>query len=484
MPAAWLHLPLGRDLRRVPLHLRLRPARASTCCATSRTPGGARWSSCATTWSGSTRPSCRPPAVWEASGHLANFTDPLVDCRNCHERWRADKIDGVCPNCGSTDFTEARAFNLMFKTHAGPVEDEGTVAYLRPETAQGMFTNFANVLDTTRKKPPFGIAQVGKSFRNEITPAELRLPHPRVRADGDGVLRRRPTEAPDVVRVLAGRALSVVPRPRHARPSCSGCAITTPTSSPTTRRGTADVEFLFPWGWDELEGIANRGDFDLQAHAKASGERLEYFDQADRRALHALCDRAGRRGHPGHDGLPAGRLRRGRGGRRGPHGAAASTGGWRRTRWRCSRCRRRRRSSRWPARCSALLQPHFMCDYDVTQSHRPPLPAPGRDRDAVVRHRRLRLAGGRGGHGARPRHAPSRCGSPSTGCWPSCGRADRRRDSPRLGRPAGHRCGMRTASGASTHQQADRTRPGLPDVGSTTVRVPPSMRSGRRRPPG
>ena len=119
-----------------------------------------------------------PPAVWAASGHLATFTDPLVDCRNCHERWREDKINGVCPNCGSTDLTEARAFNLMFKTHAGPVEDEGHVAYLRPETAQGMFVNFANVLNTTRKKPPFGIAQVGKSFRNEITPAELRLPHP------------------------------------------------------------------------------------------------------------------------------------------------------------------------------------------------------------------------------------------------------------------------------------------------------------------
>jgi glycyl-tRNA synthetase len=111
-----------------------------------------------------------PPAVWEASGHLANFSDPLVDCRNCHQRWREDKIGGVCPACGSTQFTEARAFNLMFKTHAGPIEDEGAVAYLRPETAQGMFINFANVLQTTRKRPPFGIAQVGKSFRNEITP--------------------------------------------------------------------------------------------------------------------------------------------------------------------------------------------------------------------------------------------------------------------------------------------------------------------------
>src|ERR1700689_2732912 len=111
-----------------------------------------------------------PPAIWAASGHLETFTDPLVDCLNCKERWREDKIDGVCPNCGSTKFTEPRAFNLMFKTQAGPVEGEGATAYLRPETAQGIFTNFANVLATTRKKPPFGIAQVGKSFRNEITP--------------------------------------------------------------------------------------------------------------------------------------------------------------------------------------------------------------------------------------------------------------------------------------------------------------------------
>ncbi len=111
-----------------------------------------------------------PPAIWAASGHLETFTDPLVDCKKCKERWREDKIDGVCPNCGSTEFTEPRAFNLMFKTQAGPVEGEGATAYLRPETAQGIFTNFANVLATVRKKPPFGIAQVGKSFRNEITP--------------------------------------------------------------------------------------------------------------------------------------------------------------------------------------------------------------------------------------------------------------------------------------------------------------------------
>ncbi|MGH9273521.1 MAG: glycine--tRNA ligase, partial [Acidimicrobiales bacterium] len=117
-----------------------------------------------------------PPAVWEASGHLANFTDPLVDCKECKERFRLDKLDDphTCPSCGTKDsFTEARQFNLMFKTHAGPVEGAGHEVYLRPETAQGMFLNFKNVLETSRKKPPFGIAQVGKSFRNEITPGNF-----------------------------------------------------------------------------------------------------------------------------------------------------------------------------------------------------------------------------------------------------------------------------------------------------------------------
>jgi glycyl-tRNA synthetase len=219
-----------------------------------------------------------PAAVWEASGHLESFTDPLVDCRSCHERWRADQIDGVCPNCGSTDITEARAFHLMFKTHAGPVEEEATVAYLRPETAQGMFTNFANVLTTTRKRPPFGIAQVGKAFRNEITPQNF-------------VFRTRefelmemeyfvpPGEAPKwfdywvAERFSWFSDLGIPPEMLRIRPHDAD-------ELAHYSLKTVDIEFAFPWGWGELEGVANRGDYDLNAHAKASGERLEVFDQA------------------------------------------------------------------------------------------------------------------------------------------------------------------------------------------------------------
>jgi glycyl-tRNA synthetase len=219
-----------------------------------------------------------PPAVWAASGHLETFTDPLVDCKKCHERWREDKIDGKCPNCGSTDLTEARAFNLMFKTSAGPVDGEGSTAYLRPETAQGMFVNFANVLSTSRKKPPFGIAQIGKSFRNEITPQNF-------------VFRTRefeqmemeffvpPADAPQWHEhwieerfrwyLSLGIPEASLRRHVHALEDLSHYS-----------KGTTDIEFKFPWGFDELEGIANRGDYDLGAHSKASGEKLEYFDQA------------------------------------------------------------------------------------------------------------------------------------------------------------------------------------------------------------
>jgi glycyl-tRNA synthetase len=217
-----------------------------------------------------------PPAIWAASGHLDTFTDPLVDCKRCKERWREDKIDGVCPNCGSTEFTEPRAFNLMFKTQAGPVEGEGATAYLRPETAQGIFTNFANVLATVRKKPPFGIAQVGKSFRNEITPQNF-------------VFRTRefeqmemeyfvsPTDADEWYRYWIDTRLAWyidlgIPAEQlrlHEH---------LPEDLSHYSRGTTDVEFAFPWGFDELEGVANRGDYDLTQHARASGVALDYFD--------------------------------------------------------------------------------------------------------------------------------------------------------------------------------------------------------------
>jgi glycyl-tRNA synthetase len=237
-----------------------------------------------------------PPAVWEASGHLANFTDPLVDCRVCKNRFRLDKLDdpNTCPSCGAQDsFTEARAFNLMFKTHAGPVEDAGAVAYLRPETAQGMFVNFANVLNATRKKPPFGIAQTGKSFRNEITPQNW-------------IFRTREFEQMELE--------FFVPPAESAQWYAYWCAerlgwyvgLGIPKELLRLRAhdadelshyssGTSDVEFLFPWGWDELEGIANRGDYDLTQHANHSGEKLDYFDQAtgERYVPHVIEPAAG-----------------------------------------------------------------------------------------------------------------------------------------------------------------------------------------------
>ncbi len=218
------------------------------------------------------------PKVWEASGHLATFADPLVDCRNCHERWRADQIDGTCPSCGSKDLTDARPFNLMFKTFVGPVEEDAAVAYLRPETAQGMFVNFLNVLQTTRKRPPFGIAQTGRSFRNEITP-------------GNFVFRTRefeqmeleyfvpPEESPKWFAYWCEERLNWYRR--YGIPEAM-LRLRTHEHEELSHysSGTADVEFLFPWGWGELEGIANRTDFDLRAHSEHSGVKLEYFDQA------------------------------------------------------------------------------------------------------------------------------------------------------------------------------------------------------------
>lgn len=220
------------------------------------------------------------PQVFEASGHLSNFSDPLVDCTVCKRRFRQDQIeDRDCPQSKKgCEFTDARAFNLMFKTHAGPVEGEGATVYLRPETAQGMFVNFANVLQTSRKKPPFGIAQVGKSFRNEITP-------------GNFIFRTREFEQMELEFFVPpsesaqwydywcksrlqwyidyGIPAEMLRIREHAKDELSHYSA-----------GTSDIEFLFPWGWGELEGVAQRTDYDLKQHAEHSRQKLEYFDQA------------------------------------------------------------------------------------------------------------------------------------------------------------------------------------------------------------
>jgi len=227
------------------------------------------------------------PRAWEASGHLAGFTDPLVDCRTCKKRFRADKLeDGECgrkpsKRPGETsecDLTDPRNFNLMFQTTIGPVQDAGSTVYLRPETAQGIFLNFKHYLQFSRKKPPFGIAQIGKSFRNEITP-------------GNFIFRTREFEQmemeffvpPDQAqqwfehwldqRINWYTGLGI--RPDHLRLRAHEADELSHYSS-----GTSDIEYRFPIGWQELEGIANRGDFDLTQHAQFSGQKLEYVDTA------------------------------------------------------------------------------------------------------------------------------------------------------------------------------------------------------------
>ncbi len=222
-----------------------------------------------------------PPAVWQASGHLDSFTDPLVECHVCGRRYRQDQLSDPnrCPDCGTVgSFSEPRHFNLMFRTHAGPVADSGAEVYLRPETAQGMFVNFANVQRACRLRPPFGIAQIGKSFRNEITP-------------GNFVFRTRefeqmeleyfvpPEEAPRwyeywcAERLRWYSDLGIAPHLLRLRQHG-------PDERSHYSNATSDVEFRYPWGWGELEGVANRTDYDLRRHAEHSGEKLEFFDPA------------------------------------------------------------------------------------------------------------------------------------------------------------------------------------------------------------
>jgi len=252
------------------------------------------------------------PQVWVASGHVENFSDPLVECKECNSRFRQDHLleetgidpespkaktalkDLRCPNCGS-ELGPPRRFNLMFKTFMGPVEDTANEVFLRPETAQGIFVNFKNVLDSTRKKLPFGIGQIGKSFRNEITP-------------GNFTFRTREFEQMEVeffvkpgsdeewldswVKSRYQWYVGLGIRPENLRLRKHG-----DDELAHYAKACYDVEYRFPWGWGELEGIANRGDFDLRQHQEVSGQDMTYFDESeegdDRRYLPYVIEPSG-----------------------------------------------------------------------------------------------------------------------------------------------------------------------------------------------
>jgi glycyl-tRNA synthetase len=218
------------------------------------------------------------PQTWVASGHVESFTDPLVECKTCHRRFRADHIEGKrCPEDGG-ELTDARKFNLMFKTYVGPAEDSAAQVYLRPETAQGIFVNFRNVLNATQKRVPFGIAQIGKAFRNEISP-------------GNSIFRVREFEQMELEffvepgteahwfeywkeqRLAWYGSLGVRRDKLRLRPHAAD-------ELAHYAKGASDVEYEFPFGWQELEGIASRSDFDLKQHQAHSGKDLTYFDDA------------------------------------------------------------------------------------------------------------------------------------------------------------------------------------------------------------
>jgi glycyl-tRNA synthetase len=220
------------------------------------------------------------PQVWVASGHVASFSDPLVECTNCNARHRLDKLDDPeqCPTCGMRGtFTEPKQFNLMFETHMGPVAAEENRVYLRPETAQGIFINFENVRRTARLKLPFGIAQIGKSFRNEITPGQFVF-RTREFEQMEMEFFCHPSQADEWFAYWLEQRkrwyLDLGMKPESLRMRQHDADELSHYSA-----DTYDVEFEFPWGWDELEGIANRTDFDLKAHAALSGKDLTYFDQ-------------------------------------------------------------------------------------------------------------------------------------------------------------------------------------------------------------
>lgn len=218
--------------------------------------------------------------VWQASGHEAGFTDPLVECRNCNARHRLDKLDDPekCPTCGmSGQLTDPKEFNLMFRTHMGPIESEENMVYLRPETAQGIFINYENVRRTNRLKLPFGIAQIGKSFRNEITPGQFVF-RTREFEQMEMEFFTRPEDSEEWFQYWLEERMNWYLRLGMGE---SNLRLRHHDSDELSHysSGTADVEYAFPWGWDELEGIANRADFDLRQHTDSSGDDLRYYDQ-------------------------------------------------------------------------------------------------------------------------------------------------------------------------------------------------------------
>lgn len=224
------------------------------------------------------------PKVWEASGHIASFTAPLIECKNCHSRFRADHVQGQCPNCGSKDFTPSRQFNEMFKTHIGPTEDSATDLYLRPETAQGIFINFLNVINSTRVLIPFGVAQIGKGFRNEIT-------------TGNFLYRVREFEMMELEFFVEPGTdkkwheywkgarlnwyLDLGIHPNHIK------VVDLPKKEIAHySKGTAEIWYDWPFmGFAELEGVANRGDYDLSQHSQYSGQDLSYVDRGGKKYI-------------------------------------------------------------------------------------------------------------------------------------------------------------------------------------------------------
>lgn len=225
------------------------------------------------------------PRVWEASGHIAGFSDPLVDCRNCKRRFRADHIppkdERQCPKGMECDLTDARQFNLMFKTFVGPVEEDAAVAFLRPETAQGMFVNFLNVQQAGRLKPPFGIAQVGKSFRNEITPGNF-IFRTREFEQMEMEFFVKPGTDDEWFEYWREQRMKWYTDRLGIKPSNLRFYDHPKEDLAHYSKATTDIEYQYPFGWGELEGVANRTNFDLKQHAEYSGKDLTFFDEETR----------------------------------------------------------------------------------------------------------------------------------------------------------------------------------------------------------